>query len=84
MSSSSGKDGFPPNPYPEGSYEWGIEVDRREAIIQKARLKETKRRSSIESRILQEHTRRLREENEKKMDAMRKAAAEKEAVEKAP
>ena len=73
MSSSSGKDGFPPNPYPEGSYKWGIEVDRREAIIQKARLKETKRRSSIELQILRERARRLSEENEKKMDAIRKA-----------
>ena len=51
---SSGKDGFPPNPYPEGSFEWGIEVDRREDLIKTARLKEAKRRRSEELRILRE------------------------------
>ena len=80
---SSGKDGFTPNPYPEGSFKWGIEVDRREELIQKARLKEAKRRSSSEElAILQEQMRLLTEHNEKAMDAIVKAAGEKEAVEK--
>ena len=40
MSTKRGADGFPPNPHPEGSLEWGIEVDRRETINQKRRNKE--------------------------------------------
>ena len=40
MSTKRGADGFPPNPYPEDSLEWGIEVDRRETINQKRRDKE--------------------------------------------
>ena len=80
--SSSGKDGFPPNRYPKGSYEWGIEVDRREDLIETERLKDSKRRSSIELQILREKMRLLTEIIEKKMDAREKAAAEEEEAEK--
>ena len=80
--SSSGKDGFPLNPYPEWSFESGIEVDRREELIRKARLKEAKRRIHDILQILREETGWLTEKNEKALDAIRKAVAEKEVVEK--
>ena len=45
MSSQRGANGFPLNPHPVGSLEWGIEVDRRETINQKRRRKEESRQN---------------------------------------
>ena len=45
MSSQRGANGFPLNPHPVGSLEWGIEVDRRETINQKRKRKEESRQN---------------------------------------